>query len=111
MEIAQRTCGGGGDGDIPLCIGMGWDGMGRRGGEVEFRTEDCRELRRAEEGIGRNGKRQKGKGGGQPFAGTEMGWRRGVRSIHGCDSNSSRGKAVSLEALAGLRCLKSFVLL
>jgi len=30
---------------------------------------------------------------------------------HGCDFNASAKKAVSLESLGGLRCLKSFILL
>ena len=39
------------------------------------------------------------------------GWKLGVRLNHGCDLNASAKKAVSLESLDGLRCLKSFVLL
>jgi len=38
-----------------------------------------------------------------------VGWKLRVRLIHGYDLNASRGKAVSLEVLDGLRCLKSFV--
>jgi len=34
-----------------------------------------------------------------------------VKLINGWDSNASWKKAVSLEALDGLRCLKSFILL
>ena len=39
------------------------------------------------------------------------GWKFGVRLIHGRDFNTSEKKAVSLDGLDGLRCLKSFVLL
>src|SRR5258708_6646741 len=41
------------------------------------------------------------------------GWKHGVRLIHGCDSNASRIKAVSLESLrcfAGLKKCKSLAL-
>ena len=39
-------------------------------------------------------------------------WRKiGVRMIHGRNSNAFRKKAVTLEVLVGLHCLKSFVLL
>jgi len=39
-------------------------------------------------------------------------WRKfGVELFHGCDLNASWKKAVSLESLDGLGCLKSFILL
>jgi hypothetical protein len=43
--------------------------------------------------------------------GGKAGLKLGDRLFHGCDFNASGKKAVSLESLAGLRCLKSFVLL
>ncbi len=48
---------------------------------------------------------------GRTESGKREGLRFGVRLIHGRDFNTSGKKAVSLESLDGLRCLKSFVLL
>ena len=50
-------------------------------------------------------------GEGRAESGNGDGWKLEVRLMHGCDLNAFREKAVSLEVLDGLRCLKSFVLL
>jgi len=44
-------------------------------------------------------------------SGNGEGWKLEVRVFHGRDFNASRKKAVSLDGLNGLRCLKSFILL
>jgi hypothetical protein len=48
---------------------------------------------------------------GRAELGSGEGWKLGVGLVHGCDYKASGEKAVSLEVLDGLRCLKSLVLL